>query len=240
MNGDINALRIDVDALIKAGLPANLLASLLTVDGATSGLDADKLDGVELSTIYSRYDFKTITTEDLNNCYPNGVYIQPSDANALISRNYPVGNAGILETFNSGSWVTQRYSVYSNGISFVRKYQNWSPVGWSAWIPEAGFIKHIDIGNNYGVIHFGSGLLIQWGVVVITTTANAPTGAWITFHLAFDTIPVVQVTANTSVPGSYVLDASFASLQTTGTNIWVYRTNSTSMSVNWFAIGYKT
>jgi len=51
MQADINALRIDVDKLLKSsGLsPSSILEALISVDGAGSGLDADKLDGYESS-----------------------------------------------------------------------------------------------------------------------------------------------------------------------------------------------
>jgi hypothetical protein len=237
MNGDINALRIDVDALIKAGLPANLLASLLTVDGAGSGLDADKLDGVELSTIYSRYDFKNLSTENLNDLTTNGVYLQPTDSNTSALRNYPRLNAGILEVFNAGSWITQRYTRYSDGASFTRYYQGWGLIGWKPW--SISGTNLIDAGSQYGEVWFENGLLLQWGTVAIRTVANTPAGAWVTFPYTYDFLPSVFVSANTSVPGSYVHESSFSNLATSGCNIWVYRTNSTAMSITWLAIGYK-
>jgi hypothetical protein len=48
--GKINADLDIIDAAIAAGAPAAaILAKLLTVDGSGSGLDADKLDGVDAS-----------------------------------------------------------------------------------------------------------------------------------------------------------------------------------------------
>lgn len=58
MHEDINALRSDVDkaqsnivTLLQKVTPEELIAAILTVDGAGTGLDADKLDGNEYSDI---------------------------------------------------------------------------------------------------------------------------------------------------------------------------------------------
>lgn len=53
-----------------AGDAATLLTSLLTVDGASSGLDADKVDGVELTNIVKVYTTTLATRQDITSIIP--------------------------------------------------------------------------------------------------------------------------------------------------------------------------
>ena len=149
MQQDINALRKDVDATqnniialtqdklnVSDYTAQDVLSKILTVDGAGSGLDADKLDGVELSSIYAKYDMHNLGTSNLNSITTPGIYGQNQNANATSGNNYPntSSGAGILEVFdiyNSG-FIIQRYTTYY-GHQYIRFYKNWDPVGWQTW-----------------------------------------------------------------------------------------------------------
>ena len=56
IDSDINAHKANASAHHSRHTPATILSDLKTVDGSGSGLDADKLDGVELSAIRSEID----------------------------------------------------------------------------------------------------------------------------------------------------------------------------------------
>jgi len=88
-------------------------------------------------------------------------------------------------------------------------------------------------------VGYSNGLVIQYGVVTITPVANTPTSVWVTFPLTFAANPNIQVTANTAAPGQNVIEVSFNSPSTSGTNITIYRNATTSTSVVWLAIGFK-
>lgn len=75
------------------------------------------------------------------------------------------------------------------------------------------------------------------GTVAITPVANTPTSTSVTFPVGrFSATPNIFVTANTTVPGSTVQGASFSSGSATGCTLWVYRTNTSSTTINWQAI----
>lgn len=166
MNGDINALRIDVDNVLKNILPDNLLTALKTVDGTGSGLDADKLDGVELSTIYSdiysKYDPVTLgNTINLNNCIETGIYYQNTGSYCSSALNYPVTDATgsghlLVRRLNTG-YIQQIYTTFYGHV-YYRVYQDWAPVGWGAWIRspvlKSGYVTVASVtANTIGTIN---------------------------------------------------------------------------------------
>lgn len=91
----------------------------------------------------------------------------------------------------------------------------------------------IESGTNYFKI---SGKLVQWGEVSITPTANANTSKAVTFPKAFSSAPQIQITANTSAP-SVVREVSYSGRTRTGFSAYIYRTNNTTTSLSWIAIG---
>ena len=91
----------------------------------------------------------------------------------------------------------------------------------------AGSKSHIQLGS----------LKLCWGKVSITPTANAPTSAAITFPLTYTNTPTVFTTPETTVPGTAVTGCASQNITTTGCNIFVTRTNTTTTNIMWFAIG---
>ncbi|HAT1243373.1 TPA: hypothetical protein I8V59_001607 [Corynebacterium striatum] len=69
---------------------------------------------------------------DLNTVTATGAYHQSLTANAQNGKNYPIGQAGLLEVFNPDSSMTyQRYTVYGNyNKVFTRCLYN---SAWSKW-----------------------------------------------------------------------------------------------------------
>lgn len=100
----------------------------------------------------------------------------------------------------------------------------------------SGSLTH---GSRTGRVQFSNGLLLQWGVEAITPVANTPTGKAVTFPVAYTSIPMVIVSALTTVPGTTVTGSGAAEITTTGFDAYVTRTNTTSTSIGWVAIGYK-
>ena len=66
---------------------------------------------------------------DLNSI-GQGLYHQPTNANAALARNYPAELAGLLESYTNGDMTYQRYTLY-NGTGFYTRsrYQT----TWYAW-----------------------------------------------------------------------------------------------------------
>lgn len=78
---------------------------------------------------------------------------------------------------------------------------------------------------------------VQAGTVQITPVANTVTSAAVTFPTPYAAPPVVTVTAQTAVPGSQVQEVSAFNITATGCNVYVYRTNTTSVTISWTAVG---
>lgn len=93
--------------------------------------------------------------------------------------------------------------------------------------------------STIGRIHYENGLLIQWGSTSITPVANTPTSVEITFPISYTSTPCIMTSGLTSVPGTMVLGEGHNNDSSTGTTLWVTRTNTTATVVRWLAVGFK-
>lgn len=83
-----------------------------------------------------------------------------------------------------------------------------------------------------GVIRSGSR---AWGTVTITPVANVPTSVAVTgLHLT-GANPRIQISAETSVPGTQVTGVGFNNVSASGFTAWLTRTNTTPTLLNWTA-----
>jgi hypothetical protein len=95
-------------------------------------------------------------------------------------------------------------------------------------------------GSRTGKAFLSNGLLIQWGETSVTpTAANTPTSKTVSFSTTYTDNPIVMVTMLSTAPGISVTGVAAGSISTTGFNAYVTRTNTTSTTVMWLAIGYK-
>ncbi|HEL7764226.1 TPA: hypothetical protein UM683_001060 [Escherichia coli] len=123
-----------------------------TINGARNNLEAFWRNPVGLGS------------QDLNSIDATmiGAHFQPTDAEALSSRNYPIQQAGsllVLQTLSGGTAnaaCTQEYSTYSSQRKF---YRTKTTTGWTAWVEayttrnlptikdQGGFGYQYNIGN---------------------------------------------------------------------------------------------
>ena len=95
-------------------------------------------------------------------------------------------------------------------------------------------------GSRTGKCLFSNGLLIQWGETSVTpTAANTPTSKTVSFSTTYTDNPIVMVTMLSTAPGTSVTGVAAGNISTTSFNAYVTRTNTTSTTVMWLAIGYK-
>ena len=95
-------------------------------------------------------------------------------------------------------------------------------------------------GSRTGKCFFSNGLLIQWGETSVTpTAANTPTSKAVSFSTSYTDNPIVMVTMLSTAPGTSVTGVAAGNISTTSFNAYVTRTNTTSTTVMWVAIGYK-
>ena len=109
---------------------ADVLNKLKTVHGPGSGLSADLFDNLDSSKFM--YQHTDLGATNLNSITLNGLYHQPSSANAQGGSNYPVGMAGLLQVFASGSMIYQYYTVYDQDHQvYVRTCYNGTWFNWN-------------------------------------------------------------------------------------------------------------
>ena len=78
---------------------------------------------------------------------------------------------------------------------------------------------------------------IQHGMISITpTAANTPTSYQLTFPREFSTKPHIVVTPHTTYPGTKVLGVGVYNSSTSGANIYLTRTDTTTTYISWIAM----
>jgi hypothetical protein len=103
-------------------------------------------------------------------------------------------------------------------------------------VPTGAIIEQGSNANgNY--IRYANGVQECWGARFITPVANTPTSGAVTFPIAFSAVQSIQVSPDTSVPGTTVQGWSFALFTNTGCLLFVTRTNTTNTALYWRAIG---
>ena len=126
---------------------------------------------------------------------------------------------------------------YFDGDEYRLKFGDNIVLRWGQYDVEAT-LQEVKA-NNSGRIHYKNGLLIQWGTVSITTTANTPTSLTVTYPVSYDYVPSVKVSCATSVIGTQVLGFTHGNDTSTSTDIFVTRTNAAATTLRWLALGFK-
>lgn len=88
--------------------------------------------------------------------------------------------------------------------------------------------------------------IVQGGQVTVSPTTSTSGGTFygaaynrgsspVTFPLAFDSTPVVTVTADSNAPGQ-IIELNVTDVTATGCTVWLARTNTTTTTVYWIAV----
>lgn len=139
-----------------------------------------------------------------------------------------------------GMWDTNKslpIFQYFDGEDYRFKFGDGIKLRWGNYAIDAILVKAF--ASLTGRIHYKEGLLIQWGTISIAGGAGEPTSQEITFPISYDAIPFVTESLVSTVPGTIILGSGHASDSTTGTTLYVNRTNTSSTSLRWVAIGFK-
>lgn len=93
------------------------------------------------------------------------------------------------------------------------------------------------VADHTGSVAIGE-FLIQWGAETVSPTANAVTTKDVTFDEAFENAPWVGVTVR-SASVNQITGFGCTTTTTSGTTLRFYRTNTTSTTLGWIAVGKK-
>lgn len=95
-------------------------------------------------------------------------------------------------------------------------------------------------GENSGRMHFSNGLLIQWGMVSITTTAaNTPASVTITFPIPYSKKPHINVVPQTTAPQTMSHSIGQGSTNVTDFGIFLTRNAAGATNMHWLSVGFK-
>ena len=195
--------------------------------------------------LYDQFD--NIISNGLSVYRTNGLPIDPNttlDELVLTETNVPNSGFYYVRTmfYASKSITSNRTQIafpYGSNLTnasrnhlYIRTYVN--GIDWSVWQPINSEISVTDYAGT-----FKNGLEVrETGWVTITpSAANTPTAVYVAFKNTYKKIPVVLVTPSTGVIGTQVLGAATNGITTTGVNIVLTRTNTTSTTVYYFIIG---
>lgn len=207
---------------------------------------------VSFDNVYAEIKYFGITEAEAGGVIANDsfqVYLSSDGTNAYIFWKYwDYGTTEIqvigfptYPIISNGAWVTSIGSIYGTlkaqteiggvTVDAALSSSSTNPVQ-NKVINSALNALGIESGTNYFKI---AGKLIQWGGVTITPTANSTTSKAVSFPKAFSSTPLIQVSANTSVPN--IVRVGYSGQSTTGFSAYLYRTNTTSTAISWLAIG---
>ena len=207
--------------------------------GIAFGKVSELEEGMEVALPMSVYEYiymggikKTDVEKD--------IYFQTTEGAANVHNCKLYGGSGSSVT-SIGCWDTARshgiwrYLSGTQNLVFDANVKVTRANGGDEFITSS----KVTNGSRSGRVQFSNGLLIQWGVESITPVANTPTGKAVTFPVAYSQVPMVIANALSTVIGAAVSGAGAASISETGFDAYVTRSNTTSTSVGWIAIGYK-
>lgn len=191
----------------------------LKSDGATRnyGIDLYDSDTSPAMRLYAGNGFLSVESDGSAWC--NGLLRSQSNGNTVSIGSQ---NNSWCHIYNSAD-----RPFYFNNEIFVNGYN-------LAKIMAANITENTAGNKSYVQLGF---LKLCWGKVNITPVANTPTSAYVTFPLTYTKSPSVFTNADSKAPGSKVHGNSAASITTSGFEAYVYRTDTTTTSIMWFAIG---
>lgn len=224
---------------LRGDLPEEILTALANVDGAGSGLDADKLDGTEATGFLRNLvvsggvtDWNTLNSPGSYNIY-NGA-TQANNPGITYGTLLVLGGGEVSQTF-----CTQIATDKSNSKSYIRTRSD-SPYAWTAWkqlISTEDFAsKSLSGTSGYQVMP--GGMIMQWG-------NNA--GDSISFPLEFpNAVKSVTATADQGILGvSRPATCQIATSTLSNAGVDIIRTlwNGSdfvagTFSYRWIAVGY--
>lgn len=106
-------------------------------------------------------------------------------------------------------------------------------------VKRFGDVKKV-LGSLYGRYLTPEGLLIQWGTITITPTAeDTPTSGFVTFGYPFTETPLVFAQEVTSVPQNVAVGVMRSNVADPKTQVEIVLTRAgmTPTVINWFAVG---
>lgn len=90
-----------------------------------------------------------------------------------------------------------------------------------------------DTNHSHSLADFG----FQYGKVAVQCTANTVSTANVTFEREYSTMPIVTLTAGSSAPGTAIQEVTVSNVTYTGFTVCVYRTNTSTTTIQWMAAG---
>ena len=171
---------------------------------------------------------------NLDEIVKTGWYVGSQNLQTLVNAPMSTGSF-LLEVSSAGTsgQIMQRYSYCHKTTyrAFVRfKYES----SWGDWQAAEGFTS-FSYADHEGRVRFANGILIQWGRVSITpTAANTVTEQTINFPVEYAKAPAFQVEARSSVPQNITFSGT---ADAGGATLYLTRTNTSSTSLAWLAIG---
>lgn len=183
-------------------------------------LDSDSLD------FYSDSTSKPFAIDFYSGSYNQGKVISSTTGGSEASTTYyAASGVGRVTVYAEGSGGSGHTTVYiqNNGVHILGDVKV-GTVGVSSQLYNANIAGTLTAGN------------IDHGSVSIKPTANKPTSKTVSFGKTFSSTPNVIISAETSGPGTAVLECSATNISTTGFTAWVYRTDTVATVLHWIAI----
>lgn len=207
-------------------------SSYLQAENLTCGKSSYNKTNIEL---YGATPFIDFHYNSSNADYTSRII---ESASGTLSLNNVEAYSGSIKASNwfrsrgSTGWYNEDYGggIYMEDNTWVRVY-NGKSFYCSNAIKAGGELSTSGNLNPMGTIN---GPALRCGYVNITPVANTPTSIHVS--VSFSGQPRLSVTGHSTVIGSTLKGVGTANASTSGFDIYVYRTNTTSTGINWIAV----
>lgn len=131
-------------------------------------------------------------------------------------------------SYNDTTYGTGKMQSFFDGVNKLWKIQGKDTLN---------NLINVDMLLNNLLMHYEGNTMFASGSVNITpTAANTPTKVTVAFGKTFPATPMVVACAYSTLPGTVVTGVSSGAASTTGTDIYVTRTNTTATTIRWVAV----
>lgn len=249
-SADIDAVTINMETMLETHINQFRLYNI-TLNMTATGIRALSINAGQFYASNMRLNMPTASSAAGINVY-NGASAFLSGCVLNSGTGAAVyGNQGMLiRAYNCTSERTNTLAFYANNGTVI---EYTATITATTMVRETNGGKCIDLTGRAGSVK-GSivslsgqymtydGLLIQWGTVNITPSAeNVATGATVTFPLPYAETPTVFLSPITTVPDTLSVgvlrSGDFVSDPKLQVGVMLVRSGVTSTGINWLAIG---
>lgn len=186
-----------------------------------------------------------VTLERADEPTEEGTALNAATLNRFLMKDMELTDYNGDGVVNAADVTAFRNRITAGNVTTADDYNNDGTVDeqdvleYEKLVKRFGDVKKV-LGSLYGRYLTPEGLLIQWGTITVTPTAeDTPTSGFVTFGYPFAETPLVFAQEVTSVPQNVAVGVMRSNVADPKTQVEIVlaRAGMTPTVINWFAVG---